>query len=43
MHSKKFDRVNGYYDKALWTADMVRNAVSRWITADEAEEILSKE
>lgn len=41
--SKKFDRVKGYYDKGLWTADMVRNAVGRWITADEAEEILNKE
>lgn len=43
MHSKKFDRVKGYYDKGLWTADMVRNAVGRWITAEEAEEILSRE
>lgn len=41
--SKKFDRVKAYYDKGLWTADMVRNAVGRWITAGEAEEILSKE
>lgn len=38
--SKKFDRVKAYYDKGLWTADMVRNAVGRWITAEEAEEIL---
>lgn len=38
--SKKFDRVKGYYDKGLWTEEMVRNAVGRWITADEAEEIL---
>lgn len=43
MHSQKFDRVKGYYGKGLWTAEMVRNAVGRWITADEAEEILSKE
>lgn len=43
MHSQKFDRVKGYYDKGLWTADMVRNAVGKWITAEEAEEILSKE
>lgn len=41
--SKKFDRMKDYYDKGLWAADMVRNAVGRWITADEAEEILSKE
>lgn len=43
MHSKKFDRVKGYYDKGLWTADMVRNAVGKWITDDEADEILSEE
>lgn len=41
--SKKFDRVKGYYDKGLWTADMVRNAVGRWITAEEADEILIEE
>lgn len=43
MHIQKFDRVNGYYDKGLWTADMVRNSVGEWITAEEAEEILSEE
>lgn len=43
MHSKKFDRVKGYYEKGLWNAEMVRNAVGRWITAEEAKEILSKE
>lgn len=42
MHSQKFDRVKVYYDKGLWTDDMVRNAVGRWITADEAEEILNE-
>lgn len=41
--SPKFERVRNYYRKGLWTADMVRSAVGRWITADEAEEILSKE
>lgn len=43
MHSQKFDRVKGYYDKGLWTADMVRNAVGKWVTAEEAEEILNEE
>lgn len=42
MYSKKFGRVKGYYDKGLWTAEMVRNAVGRWITAGEAEEILGE-
>lgn len=38
--SAKFDKVKDYYDRALWSAQMVRNAVGRWITADEADEIL---
>ena len=38
--STKFEKVKGYYEKNLWTAQMVRNAVNRWITAEEAEEIL---
>ena len=37
--SKKFETVKGYYDKGLWTEAMVRNAVGRWITAEEADEI----
>lgn len=39
--SKKFNTVKGYYDKGLWTEAMVRNAVDRWITDAEAEEIIS--
>ena len=39
-HSPKFEKVKNYYDNGLWTAQMVRNAVGRWITAAEAEEIL---
>ena len=39
-HSKKFETVKGYYDKGLWTEAMVRNAVGRWITEDEAGEII---
>lgn len=40
-HSKKFSTVKGYYDKGLWTEVMVRNAVGRWITEAEAEEIVT--
>ena len=42
MHerSPKFDRVQGYYAAGFWTADMVRNAVGKWITEAEAVEIL---
>ena len=39
--SKKFETVKGYYDKGLWTEAMVRNAVGRWITEAEADEIIS--
>ena len=40
MHSPKYEKVKNYYDKGLWTIDMVRNAVVKgWITADEFEEI----
>lgn len=39
-HSKKFQTVKDYYDRNLWTEAMVRNAVGRWITEQEAEEII---
>lgn len=39
-HSKKFDLVKGYYDRRLWNRTMVMNAIDRWITLEEAEEIL---
>lgn len=42
MHSKRFDKVKKYYDDGLWTEEMVRNAIGRWITEEEAEEIVSK-
>lgn len=41
-HSPKFSKVKSYYDNGLWTVQMVRNAVNRWITAAEAEEILEE-
>lgn len=41
--SKKFELVKRYYDSGLWNEQMVRNAVGRWITLDEAEVILSGE
>lgn len=43
MHSQKFNRVKGYYDRGLWTAEMVRNAAGRWITEAEVKEILNEE
>lgn len=41
-HSARFEKVKGYYDRCLWNRQMVMNAVGKWITAEEAEEILSE-
>lgn len=41
--SAKFNKVKSYYDRGLWNAQQVRNAVGRWITAEEAEIILGGE
>jgi hypothetical protein len=40
-HSPKFERVKNYYDSKLWNHAMVENAVGKWITQEEADEILS--
>jgi hypothetical protein len=36
----KFERVRNYYQSGLWSAQMVLNAIGRWITQEEADEIL---
>lgn len=41
--SPKFEKVRSYYLNGLWNEAMVRNAVDRWITAEEAEMILGEE
>lgn len=41
-HSPKYKTVSEYYRNGLWNATMVKNAVGRWITEAEAEEILSQ-
>ena len=33
--SKNYDKVAGFYKDKLWSIGMVRNAVTRWITAEE--------
>lgn len=43
MHSKNFEKVKKYYDEGLWTLNRVCNAVGKWITKEEFEEITSKE
>lgn len=37
--SKNFNKVKGFYNAGLWTIGMVRNAVGKWITAEEFAEI----
>jgi len=39
MHSKWFNKVKNWYDKGLWSLDMVYDAVPKMITAAEFEEI----
>lgn len=40
MHSKKYEKVKGYYDAGLWDIYRVYNAVDHnWITTEEFEEI----
>ncbi len=37
--SKNFNKVKDFVTKRLWTELMVRNAVGKWITAEEYEDI----
>lgn len=38
--SKNYAKVKNYFDRGLWTVEMVRNAVTKhWITAAEFENI----
>lgn len=41
-HSEKFEKVRTYYKNRLWTEAQVRNAVGKWITAEEFTEITGK-
>lgn len=43
-HSKKYEKVKTYYDRGVWTIDMVRNAVVKgWITEEEFTEITGED
>lgn len=37
--SKNFEKVKNYYDKKLWNKERVYNAVGKWITENEYQEI----
>jgi hypothetical protein len=41
-HSPKFEKVKSYYERQLWSSDMVKNAVGKWITEEEANEIIGE-
>lgn len=41
-HSENFEKVRDYYKKRLWNITRVRNAVGKWITKEEFEEITGK-
>ena len=38
-HSKNYEKVKKYYDEGTWSITRVYNAVGKWITAEEYEEI----
>lgn len=38
-HSKNFEKVKKYYDDRMWNKAKVHNAIGKWITAEEYEEI----
>jgi hypothetical protein len=38
----KFEKVKGFYDVGLWSVRMVWNAVDRWITEKEYQDITGK-
>lgn len=35
----KFDKVKEFYEAGLWSLEMVRNSVSRWISEKEYKAI----
>ena len=39
--SPKFEKVRHYFEIGLWNETMVKNAIDRWITSEEAEQILN--
>jgi len=41
--SKNYEKVKRFYDAKLWPLSWVTNAVDKWITAAEYQEITGKE
>lgn len=42
-HSPRFETVKHWYQRGLWTTQMVESAIGKWITEAEASEILEEE
>ena len=38
--SVKYELVKSYYDRGMWNAERVLAAVGKWITQEEANEIM---
>lgn len=38
--SEHYELVKSHYDRGLWSAERVQNAVGRWITQEEADTII---
>lgn len=41
--SPRFETVRSWYEKGLWTAQMVGNAIGKWITEEESKEIIEED
>lgn len=41
--SKNYEKVKGYYEKGLWSKTRVHNAVGKWITEEEYQQITGEE
>lgn len=43
-HSKKFEKIKGWYENGMWTKKMVYNAVGKdWLTPEEYTEITGED
>ena len=38
--SVKYELVKFYYDEGLWSAERLHTAIGKWITREEANEIM---
>ena len=43
MHSKNYEKVKDFYDGGFWDKNKVHDAVGRWITEEEYQEITGEE